>query len=94
MVLQVELPSEEKVAGLILDCTGSNNDFPRGYLIEISVYGKSWKKVAKGKGTPARTEIYFDAIAARFIRITQTGNDRLYWSVHELDILSSAGAGK
>lgn len=91
MWLQVELPSEKTIAGVILDAATSRNDYPRGYTIEVSIDGKNWgKPIAKGKGETAKTVIEFEPQAARFIKITQTGSHRLYWSIHELDLLEAA----
>ena len=87
MWLSVELPETTEVAGLILDAGSSRGDYPRGYKIEVSKDGQAWKQVSKGKGKEAYTEIYFDPMPARFVKITQTGKHSLYWSIHELDIL-------
>ena len=93
MWFQVELPEPTRIAGLILDAAGSRNDYPRGYQVEICGDGKSWgKPVAKGKGTTARTEIKIQPQPARFVRITQTGKHRLFWSIHDLEILREAKA--
>ncbi|MDB4670171.1 hypothetical protein OAF25_01530 [Akkermansiaceae bacterium] len=49
--------------------------------------GKKWSKpVAKGKGESAITEIAFDPTDAKYVRITQTGKHKLFWSIHELNI--------
>jgi hypothetical protein len=56
--------------------------------VEVSDDGKSWgKPVAKGKGKSALLEIAFPPVEAKFLRITQTGKDRLYWSIHEMRIM-------
>lgn len=88
MWVQVELPRTTRVAGLILDAASSRSDYPRGYLVELSEDGRNWRQAAKGTGKTARTEIEFDPQPARHLRITQTGKHRLFWSIHELDILS------
>ncbi len=91
MWVQIELPSETKIAGLILDAGSSRNDYPRGFEVTLSTDGKTWtKRVAKGKGKTAKTVIEFNEKPARFIKITQTGSDRLFWSIHELDVLEAA----
>ncbi|MCB1066128.1 MAG: discoidin domain-containing protein, partial [Verrucomicrobiae bacterium] len=91
MWVQIELPEKTKLAGVILDAATSRNDFPRGFEVTLSEDGKKWNKpVAKGKGETARTEIDFDAQTAKFVRITQTGSHKLFWSIHELDVLGAA----
>jgi mono/diheme cytochrome c family protein len=89
MWLQVELPKETDIAGLVLDTAGSAGDYPRGYEVRVSLDGKEWgKPVVTGKGTTAMTEIQFAPMKAKFIRIDQTGEVKgLFWSIHELDIL-------
>jgi hypothetical protein len=89
MWFQIELPQPTDIAGLLLDSTGSGNDYPRGYRVELSNNGTQWNTpVATGKGTNAVTEIVFKPAKAKFIRITQTGEQKgKFWSIHELDIL-------
>lgn len=89
MWFEVELPKETTIAGLLLDTTGSGNDYPRGYDVQLSNDGKTWgNPIVSGKGTSAVTEIQFPPTKTRFIRITQTGSAKgNFWSIHELDIL-------
>ena len=87
MWVQVELPEVRQVAGLILDAASSGGDYPRGYKIEVSVDGSQWKEVASGEGSQAKTEIEFEALPVKYLKITQTGKHSLYWSIHELDVL-------
>ena len=95
MWLQIELPQETAIAGLVLDAVKSPNDYPRGYKVEVSADGQAWSKpVAIGKGIPGTTDIAFDPVKARHIRITQTGSvNGLFWSIHELEVLA-AKAGR
>ena len=88
MWFQVELPAAQAVSGLRLDAAGSSGDYPRGYEVTVSMDGKTWATpVAKGKGTQPLVEIFFDAVKAKHIRITQTGSTAgLYWSIHDLQI--------
>jgi len=89
MWFEIELPKETDIAGLMLDTSGSGNDYPRGYEVQLSSDGQTWgTPVVTGKGTNAMTEIQFPTTKTRFIRITQTGSAKgNYWSIHELDIL-------
>jgi len=89
--LQIQLPETTDVAGIILDAATSRNDYPRGFKVSLSEDGEKWgKPVAKGKGEEAKTVIVFDPAPARYVRIEQTGDNRGYWSVHELDVLRAA----
>lgn len=69
---QVELPEEQEVAGLALDCQASSGDYPRKYLVEVSSDGSNWTKTNEGEGKGALIEIVFASPQrARFVRITQ-----------------------
>jgi endo-1,3(4)-beta-glucanase len=92
MWVQVELPRETLIGGVVLDCAGSPSDYALAYKIELSDDGKTWTKpVAEGKGTPGVMQITFPGAKARFLRITQTGTlapaRNHFWSIHELEIL-------
>ncbi len=92
MWVQIELPTETAITGLRLDASGSGNDYPRGYKVELSSDGQKWgKAVATGAGKTALTEIRFPSAKTKFIRVTQTGSSpNNFWSIHELDVLSDS----
>jgi F5/8 type C domain len=94
MWVQIELPKVTPIAGLQLDAASSGNDYPRGYTVALSNDGQTWgKPVATGAGKSALTEITFPATSAKFIRITQTGEQKgKFWSIHELDVLEPPSA--
>ena len=96
MWFQVQLPQEAAIAGLRLDAAGSNNDYPRGYKVELSDDGKTWTQPVAGRfGTRALTDIFFTPVTGRFIRITQTRSvDVNFWSIHELTIYTPGVIGK
>jgi mono/diheme cytochrome c family protein len=89
MWFALEFPKEELVSGLILDEGASGGDFPRGYKVEISDDGTTWKRtVAEGKGERGVTNIAFAPVKAKALRITQTGSAQgTFWSIHELQVL-------
>ncbi len=90
MWVQVELPKETKVAGVILDSANSLKDFPRGCEIQFSADGKNWSKPIKQKEIRSpKVTIDFPERKARYVRITQTGKHRLFWSIHELNLLQA-----
>ena len=88
MWVQIELPAPAEISGLILDATGSNNDYPRGCEIQLSIDGEKWSEpIRKPDGKSPKLEIEIPRHAAKFLRITQTGNHKLYWSIHDLQVL-------
>ena len=90
MWVKIELPAETTISGLELECLKSQNDYPRGYTVELSTDGEKWgKPVATGKGSGPQTVIQFASTKAKFIRITQTGEVKgNYWSIHELQVFA------
>ena len=85
---RVDMGQTRVISGLVLDCQGSPQDYPRGYEVYISNNTRSQgAQVAKGKGTNWKTEIKFKPTAGRYIKIVQTGKaSGLHWSIHKLTI--------
>lgn len=91
MWVQIELPEKTDVAGVILDAASSRGDFPRGCEVHLSEDGEDWgDPVAVIEGEQPETVIEFDRTPARYIKLTQTGEHRLFWSIHELEVLEAA----
>ena len=89
------MAKEAEIVGLQLDSTKSPNDYPRGYVVELSTDGQTWNKVATGKGSGAVTDLMFPTSKTKFIRITQTGEVKgLFWSIHELNIFAAKAGAK
>jgi mono/diheme cytochrome c family protein/glucose/arabinose dehydrogenase len=87
MWVQIELPKSTKLSGLKLDAGGSAKDYPRSYNVEVSNDAKSWKSVSKGSGNSVLTEINFNPIPAKFVRVTLTKSQGgLFWSIHNLEL--------
>ncbi len=86
----VDMGATYTVGKAILDTTSSANDTPNGCEAFISADGKTWSgPVGKVDGnTKNVTEIPMSA-TGRFIRFVCTGDrDGLYWSIHELRLMS------
>ena len=85
---RLRCPTKTRLSGVTLDARGSNGDYPRGCTVQVSDDSKNWgKPIAKGKGTNALLEISFPPIEAKFLRVTQTGKHKLYWSIHEMKLM-------
>jgi hypothetical protein len=83
---QVDLPQEQNIAGIALDCQAASGDYPRKFTIETSNDGQSWTKAVERDGTSPLIEVVFDSPrSARHVRIMQTSttpsND---WAICEL----------
>lgn len=83
---QIELPTEEEVAGVALDCQGASGDYPRKYHIELSSDGSTWAKVNEGEGKGPLIEVVFGSPQrAKFVRITQDSTTSTSdWAICEL----------
>ena len=62
--------------------------FPRGYRVEVSSDGTSWKPVAEGRGSGRSTVLSFPPVQARFVRIslTETVENAPAWSIQSLRV--------
>ncbi|MDF1658164.1 MAG: discoidin domain-containing protein [Verrucomicrobiales bacterium] len=91
MWVQVELPQATEISGLILDAAKSRNDYPRGCEVQLSTDGETWSEAIKRpEEKNPKVVLEFPEQEAKYIRIMQTGEHRLYWSIHDLQILQAA----
>jgi F5/8 type C domain-containing protein len=97
--LTLDLGTTRHVTGVEQQIAGFVADFPRALTVETSIDGTSWSAAWTG-GTallafsaaleepltiPLRT--MFEARPARFVRLRQTGGDKIYyWSIAELRV--------
>lgn len=87
--IEIDLGSKQNFSRIVLDTTASQFDFPRGYKVKVSNTGQYWRTVATGAGTNPTTSISIGQESARFIRITQTGEDNQHWwSIHEMAVFN------
>jgi mono/diheme cytochrome c family protein/glucose/arabinose dehydrogenase len=104
MWFQVELPEVTRVSEIIMETTvpvpgqfGGGRGrgampmgSPAAYSVQVSTDGTTWSApVAQGPGQNPKTTIEFAPVAAKFVRITQTGtptNPQLGWAIQRLTI--------
>ena len=87
--VQVDFGARMTFNNVVMDTqknTSSENDYPRGYTIDVSDDASSWTTVATGVGTFKATTVNFPAASGRHLRITQTGTAGSWWSIGELDV--------
>ncbi|MEW6185718.1 MAG: discoidin domain-containing protein, partial [Thermodesulfobacteriota bacterium] len=97
---QIDLGKTETVTRLRLLVGKSKNDFPRRFTVHFSMDGRQWE-LLNPKMTPVLLnwtgetllegsgdlDFIFPAVAMRYLKITQTGQDpEYYWSIHELEL--------
>lgn len=91
--LQVDMQQRQTFDQIELDNTWAQWDSPTQYSVAISDDGARWSEpIAIGSGEPGITTIRLPApVAARWLRITQTGTDPTYhWSIYELTVSRGA----
>ena len=84
----VDLGYETDIREILLDAGPVGQDQPRGYEIYVSLDGTDWgKPVARGGDPKTRVfTITLPPTYGRFVKIVQTGQAGLFWSINELKI--------
>jgi hypothetical protein len=85
---QVDMKMAQTFDKIVLDTTWALWDSPDKYAVTVSDDGTHWSKpIATGAGQMGITTITFPKKTARYIRITQTGqNAKYHWSIYEFDV--------
>ncbi len=88
---QVDMQQAQTFDKIVLDNTWALWDSPDKYAVAVSADGNNWgSPIATGSGQLGITTISFPRQTARYIRITQTGqNAKYHWSIYEMDVYSS-----
>jgi hypothetical protein len=62
--------------------------YPRAYKLEVSPDGKAWRTVREGQGSSMYNSLIFDAVPARYVRITTTAPaaDGMPWGMRYLKL--------
>lgn len=83
--IQLDLGQQQRFSSLIMDSTGSENDYARGYQIYVSLDGEQWELIRDNEGTASLIQETFPQQHARYVKIVLT-KDTLawWWSVSEL----------
>jgi hypothetical protein len=69
------------IEGLRLD--GLENQSPRGYVVEASTDGQSWREVVANPDTWAPLQETFEPVEARYVRVRLTNSSRWHpWSIN------------
>ncbi len=102
--LLVDLGTVQPVGGVSMAVRDQTRHFPRALTVETSADGTTYAAVWSGTIAPAAflailqqpreawLRIPFDATAARYVRLRQTGTDRVPWVVPGLEINAPAGS--
>ena len=90
----VDMKATKSFKKLVMDSTGNNSDYARGYEIYVSSNGTSWgSAVASGTGSGPVVTANFSVQNARYIKIVQTGSATNWWSIRELNVYTDGSVG-
>jgi alpha-L-arabinofuranosidase len=90
MWFEIDLQEVRTVSGLMLDNTGSPNDYPRGYRVYVATDRNTWQEVARNDNNTGPLNIAFSPRPVRLIYIEQTGHsDNWWWSIHQVIVRST-----
>ena len=86
--LQADLGGSYTISRVVQVHEPDHQDFPRRYKVEVSLDGKQWQPVFEGRGEPGRSVAAFNAVRARFVRITALTDREIqrWWSIYRLRI--------
>jgi hypothetical protein len=82
--VQVDLGGSYTVSRLIQVHDPEARDFAARYKVEVSQDGNRWQIVFEGAGERGRSTADFNAVRARYLRITATGSTNRPWSLYKL----------
>ena len=88
MWLAFDMGKPISLRSIVLDSTDSSGDFPRGYAVFVTNDSENWgDPVLTGNGTTAVTELALpEGTRGQHVKIEQTGQFNLFWSIHELSV--------
>jgi chitodextrinase len=83
----VDMTASQSFSRIVMDSTGSNNDYARGYQVFVSNDGTTWgSAVSSGTGSGAIITVDFAAQSTRYIKVVQTGTVSNWWSMYEFNV--------
>ena len=87
--LQIDMQRPQSFNEVDLDAAAYTTDYPAGYQILVSNDATTWTDVATGTASAPLTPIVFTPQVARYIRVVQTGSASHWWTVAEINVLTS-----
>ncbi|WP_231115977.1 discoidin domain-containing protein [Motilibacter rhizosphaerae] len=84
--LRIDLGATTFFDRLSVDDSASPGQYARNLDVETSKDGSAWTSVANQPGAEGVTTVRFALQAARYLRVTQTGDAAVPWSVSELNL--------
>jgi hypothetical protein len=83
----VDMQAVKSISRIVMDSTGSDLDYARGYEIYVSNDGTDWgSSVVSGSGSGPVVTATFAVQNARYFKVVQTGTATSWWSVREVNV--------
>ncbi len=84
---EIDLNTTRTFKRLVVDSSNSPYDYPRGYVVSLSMDHQNWTEISRKPTNTSSIDISFAARSARFIRIEQIGRDNYWWwSIHRIGV--------
>lgn len=88
----VDMQSAKNISKIVMDSTGSDQDYARGYDVYVSNDGTNWgTAISSGTGSGPIITVNFPTQTSRYIKVVQTGSVSNWWSILEFNVFGSAG---
>jgi hypothetical protein len=86
---QIDMGVAQPFVELVMDSTGSNNDYAHGYQVFVSNDGTNWgSAIASGAPAGPVVTVTFAAQTARFVRVVQTSTTPAsWWSIYDFNVM-------
>ncbi|WP_261807640.1 discoidin domain-containing protein [Paenibacillus sp. N3.4] len=83
----IDMKTVQSFNQILMDSTGSNQDYARGYEVYVSNDGTNWgSAVASGTGTGPAITVNVGLQNARYIKVVQTATNSSWWSIREFNV--------
>lgn len=83
----VDMLATTSFTKIVMDSTGSDSDYARGYEVYVSTDGTNWgSAVTSGTGSGAIITATFATQNARYLKVVQTGTASSWWSIREVNL--------
>ncbi len=89
--LQVDLGKRRQFDTVAIDSGDNLGDYARGWQLDVSNDGTSWRTVASGTGTGQLSTVDVGRLNARYLRVTATAPVGNWWSIADLRLASHIG---
>ena len=85
----VDMGAAVMISGIKVDSSVAT-DAAASLQVDVSTDSTTWKPAVCGTGATV-TDLSFAAVSARYIRLTESGTNTGWWSIHEFNVYGATG---